>query len=64
VRAERGDERLVHLAGEHHERGVAGDRIGDAEAGDELALLAHGFERTGELHAAAVNERDLMAVAS
>ena len=63
VRAERGDERFVDLAGEHHERGVASDGVSDAEAGDELALLAHGFEGAGELHAAAVDERDLMAVA-
>ena len=41
VRAERGDERFVDAAGEDHQRGVAGLGVGDAEAGDELALLAH-----------------------
>ena len=59
---ERGDERLVDAAAEDHERGVAGFGVGDAEAGDELGLLAHLREQLGELHAAAVDERDLVAV--
>ena len=58
-----GDERLVDAAAEDHERGVAGLGVGDAEAGDELGLLAHLREEPGELHAAAVDERDLVAVA-
>jgi hypothetical protein len=36
--------------------------VGDAEAGDELGLLAHLREQAGELHAAAVDQRDLVAV--
>ncbi len=60
--AERGDEPLVDAAGEDHEGGVAGFGIGNAEAGDELALLAHLGERAGELDAAAVDDRDLVAV--
>ena len=62
VRAEGGDERLVDAAGEDHEGGVAGLGVGDAEAGDELALLAHLGEGLGELHAAAVDDGDLVAV--
>ena len=62
VRAEGGDEGLVDAAAEDHEGGVAGFGVGDAEAGDELALLAHLLERAGELHAAAVNDGDLVAV--
>jgi hypothetical protein len=46
-----------------HDRDIAGFGVGDAQAGDELALLAELFERVGELYAAAVNDGDLMAVA-
>ncbi len=60
---ERGDERFVDAAAEDHEGGVAGFGVGDAEAGDELGLLAQLGEEPGELHAAAVDERDLVAVA-
>jgi hypothetical protein len=59
---ERGHERLVHAAAEHHKRGVAGFSVRDAETGDELGLFAHLGEQFGELHTAAVDERDLMAV--
>jgi hypothetical protein len=37
--------------------------VGDAEAGDELALFAHLGEGAGELHAASVDDSDLVAVA-
>ena len=60
--AERGDQRLVDAAGEDHQGGVAGFGVGDAEAGDELAFFAHLREGAGELHAAAVNDGDLVAV--
>ena len=60
--SERGDEPFVDAAGEDHEGGVAGFGIGDAEAGDELALLAHLGEGAGELDAAAVNDGDLVAI--
>ena len=62
-RAERGDQALVHLAGEDHQRDVAGFGVGDAQAVDELALLAQGLEHAGQLHAAAVDDGDLIAVA-
>ena len=62
VRAERGDERFVDAAGEDHEGGVAGLGVGDAQAGDELALLAHLGEGAGQLHAAAMDDGDLVAV--
>ena len=38
---------LLTRPAEHHERGVAGLGVGDAEAGDELALLAHLGEECG-----------------
>ena len=59
---ERGDEGLVDAAAEDHEGGVAGFGVGDAEAGYEFRLLAHLFEQAGELDAAAVHERDAVAV--
>jgi len=59
---ERGDERLVDAAAEDHEGGVAGFGVGDAEAGDELGFFAHLGEEAGELHAATVDECDLVAV--
>ena len=63
VAAKGGDERLINAAGEDHQRGVAGLGVGDAEAGDELALLAHQGEGAGKLHAATVDDGDLVAVA-
>ena len=60
--AEGGDERFVDAAAEDHEGGVAGFGVGDAEAGDELRLLAHLLEQTGELDAAAVDQGDAVAV--
>ena len=62
VRADRGDERFVDAAGEDHECSVARLGIGDAQAGDELALLAHLGERAGQLHAAAMHDCDLIAI--
>ncbi len=47
MRAEGGDEGFVDAAGEDHQGSVAGLGIGDAEAGDELALLAHLGEGAG-----------------
>ena len=47
VRADSGDERFVDAASEDHQSGVAGLGIGDAQAGDELALLAHLSEGAG-----------------
>ena len=47
VRADGCDEGLVDAAGEDHDGGVAGFGVGDAEAGDELALLAHLGEGAG-----------------
>ena len=44
-----GDQSLVDAAAEHHQRGVAGFSIGDAQAGDELALLAQLLQGAGEL---------------
>ncbi len=64
MRAQRGDEGLVDLASKNHKRSVACGSVGDAETSDEFTLLAHGLEGAGELHAATVNERYLMAVAS
>jgi hypothetical protein len=61
--AERGDERLVDASAEDHEGGVAGLGVGDAEAGDELGLFAELGEEPGQLHAAAVDDGDLVAVA-
>ena len=60
---ERGDECLIDAAAEDHERSVAGLGVSDAEAGDEFGLLAHLGKEFGELHAAAVDERDLVALA-
>ena len=62
-RAERGHEALVHFAGEHHQRNVAGFGIGDAQAVDEFALLAQRLEHAGQLHAAAMHDGHLVAVA-
>ncbi len=62
VRAERGDQRLVDASGQDHERGVASLGVGDAKAGDELALFAHQREGAGQLHAAAVDDCDLVAI--
>ena len=61
--SERGDERFVDFAGEDHEGDVAGFSVGDAQAGDELALLAEGFEGAGELHTASVDDGNLISVA-
>ena len=61
--AESSDEALIHFAGEDHEGNVAGFCVGDAESGDEFTLLAEGFKHAGQLHAAAVDYRDLIAVA-
>ncbi len=62
VGAEGCDERFVDAAGENHQRGVAGLGVGDAQAGDELALLAHLCEGARQLHTAAVDDGDLVAV--
>src|SRR5262249_40823466 len=62
-RAERCDQALVYLAGQDHERDVAGFGVGDAQAGDELTLLAESLQRVGELHAAAMHDGYLMAIA-
>ena len=62
VRADGGDEGFVDAAGEDHQSGVARLGVGDAEAGDELALLAHLSEGAGQLHAAAVDDGDLVPV--
>ena len=62
VGADGGYEGLVDAPGEHHDGGVASLGIGDAEAGDELALFAHLGESAGELHASAVDDSDLVAV--
>jgi len=40
-----------------------GLRVGDAQPGDEFTLLAEGREHAGQLHAAAVDHGDLIAVA-
>ena len=62
-RAQSGDQALVHVAGKDHQRDVARLRVGDAQAVDELALLAQRLERAGQLHAAAMNHGHLVAVA-
>ena len=62
-RAESRDEALVHLAGEDHQRDVAGFGIGDAQAVDEFALLAQRLQRARQLHAAAMDHGHLVAIA-
>src|ERR1700679_199010 len=62
MRTDGGDEGLVDAAGEDHDGGVAGFGVGDAEAGDELALFAHLGEGAGELHTTAVDDGDLISV--
>ncbi len=39
-----GDKRFVHFACENHQGNIAGFRIGHAQAGDELTLLAQCLE--------------------
>ena len=62
-RAKRGDQAFVDLAGEDHQRHVARFGIGDAQAGDEFALVAQRLQRARQLHAAAVHHGNLVAVA-
>ena len=62
VRTNRGDQGLVHASGKDHEGGVARFGIGNAQAGDELALLAHLSEGAGQLHTAAVDDCNLVPV--
>jgi hypothetical protein len=62
VRSDGSDQRFVDAAGEDHEGGIAGLGVGDAKTGDELALLAHLCEGTGQLHTTAVNDGDLIPV--
>jgi hypothetical protein len=61
--SDRRNQPFVHHAGEHHQRHVARFGVGDAQAVDEFAFLAEPLHRAGEFHAAAVDDRDLVAVA-
>ena len=60
--AQRRYQLLVHSAAQHHQRGIAGFRIGDAQAGDKLTLLAHLLQGAGQRRAAAVHHGDLVAI--
>jgi len=62
--AQSGYELLVHFSGKKHQRHVASFSIGDAQAVDELALLAQRLQHARQLLTAAVDHRNLMAVAS
>jgi hypothetical protein len=62
MRANGGDQGFVHSSGKNHESGVTGFGVGDAETRDELALLAHLSEGAGQLHAAAVDDCNLIPV--
>ena len=62
VAAERGYQFLVHTAAQHHQCGIAGFGIGDTQAGDKLALLAHLLQGAGQCGAAAMHHGYLVAV--
>lgn len=62
VRADGGDEGFVDSASEDHERGIAGFGVGDSQARDKLALLAHEGQGTRELHATTVDDGYLIAI--
>ena len=62
MRAQSRHQCLVHLAAQHHHRRIARLRIGHAQPGDELALLAHQLQSPRQLHAAAMHQRYLVAV--
>jgi hypothetical protein len=62
VRANRGDQRLVHSACKDHQSGVTRFGIGNTQTRNELTLLAHLSKGTGQLHTAAVNDCNLIPI--
>ena len=56
VLVERGDDLAVHLADERHAHDVDGLGVGDAQAVDELGLLAEPLHEVADLRAAAVHD--------
>src|SRR5262249_7666775 len=61
-RGQVGHELLVDSAGQHHEGHIARFRIGDAQAVDELALLAQLFEGAGQRHASSMYDPDAVVL--
>ncbi len=62
MRSDGGNQRFVDAARKNHQRGIPRLGIGDAQAGDELALLAHQRQGARQLDAAAMDHRDLVSV--
>src|ERR1700761_5567406 len=60
--AKSGHELFIDPAGEDHQRRIAGLGIGNAQACDEFALLAHLLEDAGKSRAAAMHHGDLVSV--
>ncbi len=56
------DQTLVHHSGEHHQRDIAGLRVGDSQAVYEIAFLAQKFQRARKRGSAAVHHGDAVAV--
>jgi hypothetical protein len=62
VRADSGDEGLIDATCQDHQGGIACFGVGDAEAGDEFTFLAHLSKGAGQLHTAAVDDRNLIPI--